>query len=85
MQPTRIMSGPPTRIRMWNYRVASDFCNKNSRTIQEHFKNTSIIFKNISNVENIISIGLRLFLKKPNTKDKCHEIQISTRTKVRKS
>ena len=69
-------------------RVARDFCNENSRTIQEHFKNISILFKNISDVENI-TIDLKSFLKKKLnliiTKDKSHEIQISTRTKLRKS
>ena len=34
-------------------RVASDFLNENSGTIQEHFKNMSILFKDISDVENI--------------------------------
>ena len=37
-------------------RVASDFCNENSITIQEHFKNISILSKNISDIENIIKI-----------------------------
>ena len=69
-------------------RVASDFCNENSRTIQEHFKNISILFKNISDVENIIAIDLKVFFKKLSliiTKDKSHETQISTRGKLRKS
>ena len=54
-------------------RVASDFWNENSTTIQEHFKNISIPFKNTSDVENIIAIDLKVFLKKLNliiTKDK---------------
>ena len=54
-------------------RVASDISNENSRTIQEHFKNISILFKNTSDVENIITIDLKVFLKKLNliiTKDK---------------
>ena len=53
--------------------MASDFWNENSRTIQEHFKNISILFKNINDVENIITIDLKVFLKKLNliiTKDK---------------
>ena len=65
-------------------RMASDFCNENSRTIQEHFKNISILFNNISNVENIITIDLKVSFKKLNliiTKDKSHEIQISAGTK----
>ena len=65
------------------FRVASDFCNENSRTIQEHFKNTSMLFNNISNVENI-TIDLKVSFKKLNlviTKDKSHEIQISAGTK----
>ena len=69
-------------------RVASDFCNENSRTIQEHFKNISILFKNISDVENIITIDLKVFFKKLSliiTKDKSRETQISTRGKLRKS
>ena len=69
-------------------RVAIDFYNENSGAIQEHFKNISILFKNISNVENIITIDLKVFLKKLNliiTKDKSHEIQISTIAKLRKS
>ena len=44
-----------------------------SRTFQEHFKNISMLFKNTSDVENIITIDLRGFLKKLNliiTKDK---------------
>ena len=48
--------------------------------IQEQFKNISILFKNISDVENIITIDLKVFLKKFNlviTKDKSHEIQMS--------
>ena len=28
-------------------KVAADFCYENSRTIQEHFKNISILFKNM--------------------------------------
>ena len=44
--------------------VASDFCNENSGTIQKHFKNISILFKNISDVENIIEIDLKVFFKK---------------------
>ena len=58
---------------VFNDRVASNFWNENSRTIQEHFKNISILFKNTSNVENIITIDLKVFLKKLNliiTKDK---------------
>ena len=54
-------------------RVASHFWNKNSRTIQGHFKNISMLFKNTSGVENIITIDLKVFFKKPNliiTKDK---------------
>ena len=69
-------------------RVASDFCNENSRTIQEHFKNLIILFKNISDVENIITIDLKVFFKKLSliiTKDKSRETQISTRGKLRKS
>ena len=69
-------------------RVAIHFYNENSGAIQEHFKNISILFKNISNVENIITIDLKAFLKKLNliiTKGKSHEIQISTRAKLRKS
>ena len=65
------------------FRVASDFCNENSRTIQEHFKNTSMLVNNISNVENI-TIDLKVSFKKLNlviTKDKSHEIQISAGTK----
>ena len=68
-------------------RVASDFCNENSRTIQEHFKNTSMLVNNISNVENI-TIDLKVSFKKLNlviTKDKSHEIQISAGTKSWKS
>ena len=56
-------------------RVARDFCNENSRTIQEHFKNISILFKNISDVENIITIDLKVFFKKLNliiAQDKSH-------------
>ena len=41
---------------MWNIRVASDFWNENSRKIQENFKTISILFKNKSNVENIITL-----------------------------
>ena len=58
-------------------RVASNFCSENSRRIQEHFKNISILFKNTSDVENIITIDLEVFLKKLNliiTKDK-HKYQ----------
>ena len=58
-------------------RVVSNFCNENSRRIQEHFKNISILFKNTSDVENIITIELKVFLKKLNlitTKDK-HKYQ----------
>ena len=69
-------------------RVASNFCNENSRTIQENFKNISILFKNISDSENIITIGFKGFFKELNviiTYDKFHEIQMSTRTKLRKS
>ena len=54
---------------------------KNSRI----FQNMSILFKNISDGENIITIDLKVFLKKLNliiTKDKFHEIQMSTRTKL---
>ena len=56
-------------------RVARDFCSENSRTIQEHFKNISILFKNISDVENIITIDLKVFFKKLNliiAQDKSH-------------
>ena len=56
----------------------------NSRTFQEHI----ILFKNISDVENIIAIDLKGFFKKLNliiTKDKSHEIQIWTIAKLRKS
>ena len=56
-------------------RVARDFCDENSRTIQEHFKNISILFKNISDVENIITIDLKVFFKKLNliiAQDKSH-------------
>ena len=45
----------------------------------------SILFKNISDGENVITIDLKVFLKKLNliiTKDKFHEIQMSTRTKL---
>ena len=42
-------------------RVASNFCNENSRTIQENFKNISILFKNVTDVENIITIDLKVF------------------------
>ena len=69
-------------------RVASDFCNENLRAIQEHFKNISILLKNISDIENITTIGLKVFFKDLNliiTKDKSHKIQISKRTKLRKS
>ena len=42
----------------------------NSRTFQEHFKNISILFKNISDVENIVIIDffscLQLCRKKTN-------------------
>ena len=68
-------------------RVACNFCNENS-TIQEHFKNISILFKNISDIENIITIGLKGFFKRFNlikAKDKSHQIQIPTRTKFRKA
>ena len=57
-------------------------------TIQERFKNISILFKNITEVENIIATDLKDFLKKLNfiiTKDKSHEIKISTRPKLQKS
>ena len=47
-------------------RVASDFLNENSRKIHEHFKNISILFKNTSDIENIITIDLKVFLKKLN-------------------
>ena len=47
----------------WSIKVAADFCYENSRTIQEHFKNISILFKNISNIENIITIDLTVALK----------------------
>ena len=61
--------------------MASDFWNENSRTTQEHFKNISILFKNISDVENTITIDLKGFFKKKLnlvvTKKKSHEIQIS--------
>ena len=74
------------QIFMIFFQDASDFCNENSGTIQEHFKNISILFKNISDVENIIIIDLKGFFKKKLnliiTKDKYHEIQISTRTKL---
>ena len=47
-------------------RVANDFLNENSRKIHEHFKNISILFKNTSDIENIITIDLKVFLKKLN-------------------
>ena len=46
------------------FRVASDFCNGNSGTKQEHFKNISILFKNIGNIENIITTDLKGFFYK---------------------
>ena len=45
-------------------RVASDIWNENSRTIQDHFKNISILFKNTNDVENIIAADFNFFLKK---------------------
>ena len=54
-------------------RVASSFWNENPCTIQEHFKNIAILFKNMDIVENIITIDFKVFLKKLNliiTKDK---------------
>ena len=56
-----------------NNSVGSDFWNENSRTILEHFKNISILFNNTSDIENITTIDLKVFLKKLNliiTKDK---------------
>ena len=51
-------------LNVFNDRAASNFWNENSRTIQEHFKNISILFKNTSDVENIITIDLKGFFKK---------------------
>ena len=54
-------------------RVASSFWNENPWTIQQHFKNIAILFKNMDIVENIITIDFKVFLKKLNliiTKDK---------------
>ena len=54
-------------------RVASGFWNENPWTIQEHFKNIAILFKNMDIVENVITIDFKVFLKKLNliiTKDK---------------
>ena len=62
--------------------MCSDIWNENSRTIQEHFKNISIIFKNTSDVKNIITID---FLKKAYSHSNQRQIQISTRTKLWKS
>ena len=42
--------------------VASEFCNEDSRTIQEHLKNISILFKNTSDVENV-TIDLKVFFQ----------------------
>ena len=59
------------------FRVASHFSNENSKTIHEHFKNISILFKNTSDIENIITMDLKVFLKELNlitTKDK-HKYQ----------
>ena len=53
--------------------MVRNFWHENSRTIKEHFKNISILFNNTNNVENIITIDLKGFLKKINliiTKDK---------------
>ena len=53
----------------------SDFWNKNSRTIT--FKKQINTFKSTSDIENIITIDLKVFLKKLNltiTKDK-HKYQ----------
>ena len=45
--------------------MAIDFSNENSGTIEEYFQNISILFKNISDVENITTIDLKgFFLKK---------------------
>ena len=68
-----VHEGWTDKWKKWHIRAASNFCNENSRTIQEHFKNISILFKNTSDVENIITIDLKVFLKKLNliiTKDK---------------
>ena len=55
-------------------RVASDFCNENSGTIQEHFKNISILFKNISDIESKIQ---ERFMNKPL---KTHHFKYFSRT-----
>ena len=72
-------------------RVVSDFWNENSRTnsiiFQEHI-NTFQEHEWRWKYHNNITIHLKNFLKKLNliiTNDKSHEIQISTRTKLRKS
>ena len=61
-----------TNTELCRLRAASDFWNENLRTIQ-HFKNISILFKNTSDIENIITIDLKAVFKKVNlmiTKDK---------------
>ena len=55
--------------------MVSDFLNTNSRAIQEHFKNISILFKCISDIENITTIDLK-FLKKKKMKYKYQQIQM---------
>ena len=42
-------------------RGAIDFCSENSETIQEYFKNTSLLFEILSDIENIIATDLKVF------------------------
>ena len=37
-------------VEIFKFRVTSKFFNENSRAIQEHFKNKSILFRNIRDV-----------------------------------
>ena len=55
--------------------------------IQEQFKNISLLFQNISDVENIITIDLKVLLKKLNliiTKDKSHKTTNINKNKITK-
>ena len=62
---------PTTELRL--YVGASIPKDKTKNKIQEQFKNILILFKNTSDVENVIAIDLKVFSKKFNviiTKDK---------------
>ena len=73
-------------------RVASIIWNENSRTIQEHFKNISRIFQEHINTFQEYKWRWKYynnwfegFLKKAWSHNKESQMQISTRTKLRKS